>query len=192
MDRKRKIALFGGTFDPVHRGHLHMAEAAHHSLKLDEVRFIPCEISPHKSDQKPASGRERYEMLQLATTGLSWAVVDDFELQKIGPSFSYQTAEAMAQRYPGDRLFWIMGGDQWAALPRWEKPELLAQLVEFIVIARGEVPQPRKGYRLHVIKSEHPASSTSLRQLVFQGALAHPWLDPTVAEYIEEHRLYLG
>lgn len=191
MDRQRKIALFGGTFDPVHRGHLHMAEAAHDALQLDEVRLIPCQISPHKFDQKPASGRERYKMLQLATQGLSWAAVDDCELQKMGPSFSYQTAESMAERFPGDRLFWLMGGDQWAALPRWEKPERLAELVEFIVITRGEAPQPRNGYRLHVINGEHPASSTLLRKRISQRALGHPWLDPAVAEYIERHRLYL-
>ena len=109
------------------------------ALALDEVRFLPCRISPHKTDARPASGEDRFEMLSLATVDLPWAVVDDFELYQPAPSFSYQTAEAMVDRFPDSRLFWIMGGDQWDALPQWRHPELLADCVEFIVLARGEL-----------------------------------------------------
>jgi nicotinate-nucleotide adenylyltransferase len=132
----RKIAIFGGTFDPVHLGHIHLASLAQTALALDEVRFLPCQISPHKPGSSPTSGAERGEMLRLATADISWAMVDDSELHQTGPSYSYQTAEAMAERFPGARLFWIMGGDQWQALPRWKYPERLAKCVEFIVLAR--------------------------------------------------------
>ncbi|MEX1115274.1 MAG: nicotinate (nicotinamide) nucleotide adenylyltransferase [Akkermansiaceae bacterium] len=190
MNEPRKIALFGGTFDPVHMGHMHLADVARAALNLDEVRFLPCRISPHKSDSEPASAEDRMAMLKLATTGLPWAVVDDFELQREGPSFSFETAEAMAARFADARLFWIMGGDQWASLPAWKHPERLAKCVEFIVLSRGEDLEPREGYRLHVIYGAHPASATEIRHAISQGAVTHPWLAPSVLQWIEDRSLY--
>jgi len=185
-----KIALFGGTFDPIHLGHVHLARLAKEALGLDEVRFLPCRISPHKAGLPPASGMDRMEMLRLALADETWAVVDDYELTKEGPSFSYETVEAMVARYPDDPLFWIMGGDQWAALPRWKEPERLAACVEFIVIARGDDPQSRAGYRMHLVKGDHPASSTAIRQSFSHGAESHPWLKPAVSEWIVKRGLY--
>jgi nicotinate-nucleotide adenylyltransferase len=191
MPAPRKIALFGGTFDPVHLGHIHLATLAREALDLDEIRFLPCRISPHKAGSQPASGEDRCEMLRLATEDLPWAVVDDFELHQPGPSYSYQTAEAMADRFPDARLFWIMGGDQWESLPRWKNPERLAEVVEFIVLARGDVPQFREGYRLHLVPDTgHPASATTIREAVSNGETNHPWLDPKVAEWIAEMKIY--
>ena len=190
MKRPRTIALFGGTFDPVHLGHIHLAEVARDALALDEVRFLPCQISPHKTGTAPTAAAERMAMLRLATAGLPWAVVDDFEIRHTGPSLSYQTAAAVAASRPSARLFWIMGSDQWAALPRWHQPERLAELVEFIVFARGNDPSPRAGYVLHVIKHQHPASATTIRQAIAHGATTHPWLAAPVAEYITAHTLY--
>ncbi|MEI8037067.1 MAG: nicotinate (nicotinamide) nucleotide adenylyltransferase [Verrucomicrobiota bacterium] len=187
-----KIALFGGTFDPVHLGHVHLADRARQALALDEVRFLPCQLSPHKAGRAPTPAAARLEMLRLATVGLPWAVVDDFEVGRDGPSFSYQTAEAMAARYPHARLFWILGGDQWDALPRWRHPERLAARVEFIVLARGPRPQPRAGQVLHVIDDPHPASATAIREAIGCGATTHPWLAPAVAEWIAAHGLYHG
>lgn len=189
---RRRIALFGGTFDPVHLGHLHLAELAKDQLALDEVRFLPCRISPHKVGIAPSSPEHRLEMLRLATAGLPWAVVDDFELQRPGPSFSYQTAEAIAAREPAARLFWIMGGDQWDALPRWSHPERLAAAVEFIVLDRGEASLPRPDFRMCRIPGEHPASATAIRQAVASGVDPQTlrWLPPPAATYIQAHGLY--
>jgi nicotinate-nucleotide adenylyltransferase len=184
----RKIGLFGGTFDPVHLGHIHLATLAKDALGLDEIRFLPCQISPHKTGTAPASGGDRAEMLRLATAGLPWAVVDDSDLNQTGLSYSYQTAEAMAERFPDARLFWIMGGDQWDALPRWKNPERLAERVEFAVLARGETPHPREGYRLHVIAGDHPSSATEIRCNIDRGT--HPWLHPEVARHIQSRGLY--
>ncbi|MES2657655.1 MAG: nicotinate (nicotinamide) nucleotide adenylyltransferase [Verrucomicrobiota bacterium] len=190
MSALRKIGLFGGTFDPVHLGHIHLATLAKEALQLDEVRFLPCRISPHKTGTAPASGEDRCEMLRIATADLPWAVVDDFELTQIDPSFSYLTAEAMAGKFRDARLFWIMGGDQWDALPRWKNPERLAARVEFIVLARGETPPPRDGYRLHVVQGQHPASATAIREAVSNGLTEIHFLDPAVAKWIEEKGLY--
>lgn len=191
MPAPRKIALFGGTFDPVHLGHIRIAQQAKDVLGLDEIRFLPCRISPHKTDTRPADGANRCEMLRLATAGLPWAVIDDFELHQAGPSYSFETAEAMAQRFPDARLFWILGGDQWKSLPKWKHPERLARAVEFIVLARGEAPASREGCRLHIIPGEqHPASSTEIREAISHGEIYHPWLDTHVAEWIIQNGLY--
>ena len=192
MSKSRKIALFGGTFDPVHLGHIHLADTAKTVLALDEVRFLPCRISPHKSGNAPTAAAERLEMLRLATKDLPWAVVDDFEVQREGPSFSWQTAEAMKARFPNDRLFWIMGTDQWDVLPSWAQPQRLAACVEFIVFGRGNPPQPRDGYISHVVEGGHPASATAIREAIAKGETAHPWLAPAVANWIHQRGLYLG
>jgi nicotinate-nucleotide adenylyltransferase len=180
----RKIGLFGGTFDPVHLGHVHLADLARRAVGLDQVRFIPCQISPHKTGTLPSSPTDRMSMLELATKDLPWAVVDDIELTGDGPNFSYLTAEKIHERLPDDRLFWIMGGDQWAALPTWRHPEKLAALVEFIVLARNDSPSPREGYRMHLVAGEHPASSTAIRL----DDRNH--LHSSVADYIKLRGLY--
>lgn len=180
----RKIGLFGGTFDPVHLGHIHLADTARKALGLDEVRFIPCTISPHKTGTQPASSADRLEMLHLATEDLPWAIVDDIELVSEGPNYSYLTAGKIHARFPEDQLFWIMGGDQWQKLPTWKNPEQLAATVEFIVLARNDDPSPREGYRMHLVHGEHPASSTAIRN----GSRDH--LYPDVAAYIDSRNLY--
>jgi nicotinate-nucleotide adenylyltransferase len=190
MAEPRKIALFGGTFDPVHIGHIHLAATARDQFGLDEVRFIPCRISPHKQGTMPASADDRLEMLRIATEGLPWAVVDDLELRRQGPSYSWQTAKAMAERFPEACLFWIMGGDQWDALPKWEHPGRLAACVEFIVFTRGEKLEPRDGFVLHALEGGHPASATVIREAFARGETNHPWLTPAVSRWISEHHLY--
>lgn len=190
MSDPEKIALFGGTFDPVHLGHIHIAEAARNALALDEIRFIPCRVSPFKTANAPSSSEDRLEMLRLATDGLPWAVVDDFEVNREGPSYSWQTAEAMKARFPNSRLFWIMGTDQWELLPDWAHPEKLAACVEFIVFGRGNTPQARDGYRMHFVAAVHPASATGIREAFRKGAIGHEWVSPGVGRFILEHRLY--
>lgn len=185
----RKIGIFGGTFDPVHLGHIHLAARAKEALGLDKIHFIPCRISPHKPGSEITRGQDRCEMLRLATAGLPWAHVDDLEIRRDGPSFSYLTAEALAARFPDARLFWIMGSDQWDALPDWRNPDRIAELVEFIVLARGTTPEPRDGYRLHVVRGEHPASATAIRTAISKKE-APAWLDPAVDKWIRSRGLY--
>lgn len=190
MSDRKNIALFGGTFDPVHLGHIHIAEAARNALALDEVRFIPCRVSPFKTANAPSSSEDRLEMLRLATHDLSWAVVDDFEVNREGPSYSWQTAEAMKARFSNSLLFWIMGTDQWDLLPDWAHPEKLAACVEFIVFGRGNTPQAREGYRMHFVTAVHPASATEIRESFRNGATGHEWVCPEVADLIQSRKLY--
>lgn len=167
-----------------------MAEAAVKEFGLDEVRFIPCRISPHKEGRVPASAEHRLAMLRLAMADAPWAVIDDLEVRREGPSYSYETAEEMKSSFPTAQFFWIMGGDQWEALPRWKNPERLSRCVEFIVISRGGKLLPREHFLMHPLANEHPASSTRLREALASGAASHEWLNSKVAQYIREHGLY--
>ncbi len=181
----KRIGIFGGSFDPVHDGHIHLATLAKVGANLDEVWFLPCQISPHKLAAPPSSGRERVEGLNLAIRDLPWARVDETEIQIDGPSYSYQTMQKLDKQFPEHEWFWIMGGDQWAMLPKWMHPEILAELVSFIVMARnGTVVYPIEGYRMQVVTGEHPGSSTSIREALARKEREIPFLDKEVARLI--------
>lgn len=190
MSSPRSIALFGGTFDPIHLGHLMIAQEAVAALDLDEVRFLPCRISPHKTDRPPTSAEHRLKMVRLAIQVYPWAIADDYEMTAPEPSYSYLTVAEIRRKHPGSRLFWLMGCDQWEALPRWKEPEKLAEELEFIVFSRGDDPVPRPGWKLHRITGQHPASSSEIRQSIEKGAPLSEWLAPPVLDYIRENDLY--
>jgi nicotinate-nucleotide adenylyltransferase len=177
----KRIGIFGGSFDPVHDGHIHLATLARDAAQLDEVWFLPCQISPHKTDRPPTPGATRAEWLRAALADIPWAKTDLTELETDAPSFSYLTMEKLVSRHPGNEWFWIMGGDQWTALPSWKHPEILAGLVEFIVLARnGSEVLPREGYRMIPVQGEHPASATAIRAALAKGENEIPHLDPAV------------
>lgn len=183
----KKIGIFGGSFDPVHDGHIHLAELALYAASLDEVWFMPCQISPHKTGSLTTLGETRTKWLEIATANLNWAKIESLELQSEGPSYSYKTMQALVEMYPGNEWFWIMGGDQWAALPKWKHPEIIAELASFIVLARnGANIEPRPGYRLQVVTGEHPASATEIRRALAAGERDIPFLDQDVERSILE------
>lgn len=183
------ICLFGGTFDPIHLGHIHIAKAARDALGIDKVIFLPCRQSPHKTGVQHASEEDRLAMCRLATAPYDWAEVDDHDLVTAPPCYSWRTAESMAGKFPQARLFWLMGTDQWQALSEWNRPEHLAGLVEFIVFTRGDTPEPKPGYRLHPIPGNHPASATAIRASAVKN-LRTDWLAADVTNYIHDHHLY--
>lgn len=194
-NREQRICLFGGTFDPIHLGHIHIARKAKEAFELEKVIFLPCKQSPHKQSKQHAEEKHRLAMCKLAISELPWAEVDDFDLTAPPPSYSWRTAESFAKKYPDSRLYWLMGTDQWEALPRWSRPEYLASLVEFIVFARGEFPKARPSYQLHALKGNHPASATAIRNELHSikppnKAYSHEWLSPKVTKYILQHKLY--
>lgn len=186
---QRRICLFGGTFDPVHLGHVAAAGMAVRELSLDQVRFLPCRISPHKLASTSAPAEQRVAMLELALQNIDWAEVDRFDLEQPEPSYSWRTAVAMRERFPDARLFWLVGGDQWDDLPAWKNPELLAEMLEFIVVRRGSEPVDRPGWTSHPLPAVHAASATSIRDSA-AGGLRSDWLHPGVAAYIRSHHLY--
>ena len=185
----KRIGLFGGSFDPVHDGHIHLASLAREAADLDEVWFMPCRISPHKTGSPPTPAETRVKWLEIAIANIPWAKIEKHELQTDAPSYSYKTIQAFAEMHPGTEWFWVMGGDQWVALPTWKHPEIIAEHASFIVLTRnGAEIVPRPGYRLHVVNGEHPASATEIRRSIAAGEGDIPFLDPDVARFIRENQ----
>jgi nicotinate-nucleotide adenylyltransferase len=192
MASQRRIALFGGTFDPVHEGHLEIASKAIKKLDLESLVFIPCRQSPHKEKVPGASGPDRLKMLSLAVAAIPRAAVDNLEFRRPGPSYTWETVAAIRDEFPEPeklKLFLLIGEDQWRKLPTWKNPRYLAEKVEFIVVGRGEQPEPREGYRAHFIRGNHPASSSEIRRQIHSGQQPD-WLPEAVESYIAEKGLY--
>ncbi len=191
MNASRKIALFGGTFDPIHKGHLLIAQQAIDQANLDEVVFLPCRTSPHKQDLPTSSAADRLAMIQLAIADQPRFTVNDYDLITPAPSYSYRTVEHFRQLWPHAQLFWIMGCDQWNALPTWKNPHLLAQSVTFLVFTRGDIPRAREDYRMLALIGEHPASASAIRDRTSGHFLDPTWLTPAVMNYCTMRNLYL-
>ena len=190
--KPRKIALFGGTFDPVHRAHLAIAEQAVRRCDLNRVLFIPCPQSPHKQAEPGADPEERIAMLRLATADLAWAEVTPWEIERESetPAYSWITATHFSEEFPGAELFWILGSDQWNKIQSWSRPELLAELLTFIVFPRGEEPHVQEDFRSVRIDFSIPGSSTEARASLRKGDLPRGLVPEPVLEYIREHHLY--
>jgi len=147
MERER-IGLFGGSFDPVHCGHLLVAQAGCEELKLSRIFFIPAAQSPFKPEQTHAPAQQRLRLLRLALAGHPNYEVDDQEIRRGGTSFTIDTVCDYATRYPGAELFYLIGADHIPLLPKWRAAEELAGLVEFVAIPRpgdSSAVEPRSG-----------------------------------------------
>ena len=187
----RHIALFGGSFDPVHLGHIHIAEAAVKGLALDLVVFIPCQQSPHKARSTIANESDRIAMLHLATAKLPWAEISEIETLLPPPADAWITAETMREIFPNARLFWLMGEDQWKVIESWNHSQLLAAQVEFIVHTRGGSPTKKPGFRAHFIDGDHPATASEIRRQA-PSRLVSEWLHPNVERHIRSRSLYMN
>lgn len=189
-----KIGLFGGSFDPVHLGHLLAAQSAREEAGLTRIFFIPAAQSPFKPAAHPAPAAERLRLLRLALAGDDTAEIDDQEIRRGGISYSIDTLRAYGGKYPGAELFYLIGGDQPAQLPLWREAGELARLAQFLVIPRpGETPaelappfrgQVLRGFPLGV------SSSDIRRRIHARLPFAH-LLPFAVAETIRNNRLYL-
>lgn len=183
-----KLALFGGTFDPPHLGHLMIAQEAQEACDLDKVVFIPNYQSPLKPNRPVASEAQRLEMLRLATRELPWAEVSAWEIERGGKSYSWETAEHFAKLFPETQLFWLMGVDQWNDLDLWARPERLAELLTFIVFPRNDLcPSPKIKFNSVFLTKVFPGSSTQIRQSI----KTHESMLPlNLREYVCKEGLY--
>lgn len=182
-----KLCLFGGSFDPVHEGHIAVARRAVESCALDKVHFLPCAQSPLKENTPGATDRQRLEMLCLATRDLPWAIVDRMDLDLPPPSWSWRLAELFHQKFPDAELFWLMGTDQWRDLEKWGRWEYLSSLVTFIVHYREEAPILRPGVRALFLDGHHPSAASVIRESRQEFS---DWLHPDVFAYMEREGLY--
>lgn len=190
-DHATRVCLFGGSFDPPHLGHTGIAAAAVEQCALDKVIFIPCRQSPLKGKLPGASAEQRTAMLRLALDALPHSSVDEWELTRPGPSYSWETVAHFRRSLPHALLHWLMGADQWAAIEKWARPDFLREHLTFIVFARdGLQPQSRDGWRAHFLRGEFPASSTAARSLLAEGKSTAGLLAPAVSDYALQHGLY--
>jgi nicotinate-nucleotide adenylyltransferase len=131
-----RIGVYGGSFDPVHIGHLIAAECAREQARLDRVVFVPAAAPPHKPGRILADGRHRLEMLSLAIGGHEAFTVSSVELERGGTSYTVDTLALLAASYPGDTLALLLGPDALAGLPTWREPERIATLAEIVPVER--------------------------------------------------------
>jgi nicotinate-nucleotide adenylyltransferase len=189
-----KIGLFGGSFDPVHLGHLLVARAAREEAGLDRLFFIPAAQSPFKPDTRPAPASERLRWLRLALAGETSAEVDDQEIRRGGTSYSIDTVRDYARKFPEAELFYLIGADQTAQLHLWRDAEELARLVQFLVIPRpgevlAELAAPFRGRALRGVPLG--VSSSEIRARLKAGLPVTHLTPPGVAEALGNNRLYL-
>lgn len=216
-----RLGVLGGTFNPVHLGHLVLAESFREQLALDRVLFVPAALPPHKAPDELADARHRYAMVALAVAGHPAFAVSGVELDRPGPSYSVDTVEALAGEWPGARLYFLMGSDTFLDLPTWRTPE---RLLAWATVAVGrrlgsafdpEAPAARGVLRV-LGRSEWrrvpPAAPESLgpgevalvdvhsvavsareiRERLRRGESVRYLVPLAVADYVAQQRLYGG
>lgn len=189
-----KLGLYGGSFDPVHLGHLLVARAAREELGLTHVYFILAAQSPFKPDSQPAPAAARLSLLRLALAGDANASVDDREIKRGGVSYTIDTVREYRKEFPGAELFYLIGADQAGQLSLWREAPELARLIEFVVIPRpGEnAPQVAPPFRGRALRGiPFAVSSSEIRARIGAGLSIAHLTPPTVAEAIGNNRLYL-
>ena len=199
-----RIGIFGGSFDPIHYGHLLLAELCRESMELDHVRFLIANLSPLKTGSAPAKNKDRTEMIQLAIGGNPKFRIDTREMDRGGISYTIDSVRSIAAESPGSELFLMMGADTLADISKWRDPLELFRLVTPIVISRGGFGEPNwdalKPYvdsiRLNeIIEAKVTApqieiSSYDLRDRVRRGKSIRYQIPPGVEMFIREHQLY--
>lgn len=190
-----RIGLFGGSFDPVHLGHLLVAQAACEELGLKRLFFVPTAQSPFKPDHVLAPADLRLRLLRLALAGGVRYEIDKQEIGRGGISYSVDTVRDYAARFPAAELFFLIGADHVAQLPKWREALTLAKLAEFVVIPRPGQPtiQAPPPFRVRLL-SGFPVSisSSQIRERIREGKPVNGLVPAAVAEAIHDNQLYLS
>jgi len=183
-----KIGIYGGTFDPIHNGHLILARDAVEKLGLDELVFIPNASSPHRQHEKPASNGLRYEMILAAIADEPCFKADDMEIKRGGVSYTIDTILALKQRYPDDtELLYLVGQDNVDELHTWHRIDELKRLVHFAVFTRGSRDS---AHLLLKLERRVDISATEIRSRVAKGKSIRYLVPDAVQQIIAENNLY--
>lgn len=188
------VGLFGGSFDPVHLGHLLVAHAAREELNLTRLFFIPAAQSPFKPDQPPSSARDRLRLLRLALAGHPWCELDDQEIQRGGVSYTIDTLRDYTRRFRAAQLYYLIGADHVAQLPKWRDAQELARLAQFVALPRPGQPEilfptPFRGRSLRGFPVA--ISSSEIRARIKNRLPIDHLVPPAVAEAVRNNGLYL-
>jgi nicotinate-nucleotide adenylyltransferase len=201
---RTSLGLLGGSFDPIHHGHLYLAREARAALNLHGIVLIPAFIPPHKTDRSLSDPAQRLEMIRLAIEGCDWMDVDELEIRKGGISYTVDTVRALAAARPEAELFFLIGSDSLRELGTWRSIREIARMVTFACVARDDQAIPAadplleeklKGTPLRIRKIPVPPleiSSSMIRDRLRQGLAIRDLVPEAVAKYIERTGLYAG
>lgn len=207
-----KLGVLGGTFDPVHAGHLEMARGVRHALNLDAIHLVPCRLPPHKERPRLTPGAHRLAMIALAVQDEPALIPDATELLRPAPSFTIDTLNYLAAQRPEARLFFIMGMDSFREIHLWKEHRALVEGFDLVVVNRpgsprppaSEIPQVARGRLVeagqapdtgpplvHLLEiPPQDVSSTTIRHLARKGLSLEGLVPPTVESYIHRCNLY--
>ena len=195
MNSELKIGIFGGTFNPVHFGHLLVAHAAIEELGLDKLFFVPAAQSPFKAENEIAPAKMRLQLLRLALAGKTNCKIDEQEIHRGGISYTIETLRGYAKKFPEAKLFCLIGADNIPKLNKWREANELAALAEFAALPRpggipAEFPRPFRG---KILKGFPLAiSSSQIRARIKAGLPIENLVPPFVDEAIRNNKLYAG
>ena len=182
-----RIGIFGGSFDPIHHGHLILARAAREELGLDRILFIPANMSPHKTDNKPASAEDRLAMIQLAIAGEDGFEVSDLELHRPPPSYTVDTLRELKSSHPHDEFVLLIGADNVAKFETWYEPDEIRRRAQIVVLDRA---RHQTSHDWPVVRRLVDLSSTNLRARVSAGRSIRYLTPDAVCDYIRAKGLY--
>ena len=188
----QKIGLLGGTFDPVHIGHLLMARTAMEVMELDKVIFIPSCVPPHKKVPTLFTSNDRLNMVRLAIKGNSQFEVSDFEIKKGGRSYSVDTVRHFYRIFAApQRLYFIVGGDAIKELDHWKDVEEIKKMCSFVSVNRPGYTRGEAKLKYHAVTMNGiEMSSTEIRKRILQGKTIQYLVPDSVLRYIRDRRLY--
>ena len=189
-----KVGIFGGTFDPIHLGHLITAQSVRELRNLEKIIFIPAFISPHKGDVKTTSAEERLDMIKLAIDGIPFFDYSDIEIKKGGVSYTIDTLKELKKIY--DELEIIIGYDNIFTFHTWKEPDEIMKMAKVIVLKRKSSHPPQfedKYYKQAVFVQTRgiEISATDIRERVKNVMPINFLVTPAVMEYIYKHKLYI-
>ena len=191
--RPQSIAVFGGSFDPVHNGHVMIAQSALAELELDRLIVMSAAQSPFKPGQKLAPAEARMEWLRLAFAGEPKVEISSWELDRGGVSYSIETLRALAAAHPNAEMFYLIGADHVATLTEWREAEALAEAATFVVVPRPGAPEEAfpKPFRGRYLKGDPLAISASeIRQRLRAGRSVEDFVPPPVAQMLNSMQIY--
>jgi nicotinate-nucleotide adenylyltransferase len=194
-----RLGVVGGTFDPVHLGHVAMAEAGAACAGLDRVLIVPSGLPPHRG-AAAAPAADRLEMCRLAAAGHPLLEVSDMELRRHGPSYTVDTLRQLAAEHPGDELYLLLGWDAARELRSWRSPDEVLRLARLVVVSRPGYPRPTERdleaagidpRRVVLCDVRTPdVESTDVRRLIEQGGDLAGLVAPEVEAYLRRRHLY--
>jgi nicotinate-nucleotide adenylyltransferase len=204
-----RIAILGGTFDPIHNGHLAAAQSVAETFQVDEVHFIPAFSPPHKQSRGITSPFHRFAMVALATVSIDRFRTSTIEVDALEKRYTVETLEAMRQLYPGAEFLFIIGTDMYQEIESWKNFRRLFELAHLVIVNRPGFPFRQDVAPFQILDENQPAtalpltstvfylpfvkqpiSSTEIRGVCKAGAEVRQWLPPQVWTYIEKNKLY--